>query len=144
MKVLLLLVASCSVSCFSSSPQFRPPSRRSINQLRVATTVLASASEASSVEAFDALLLQMVAESSDEREQRMRDTVSGWSAELLQQNADALSKAIETRVVSVQTAAIAEHNLGNDTTVAQAELQALVDMMVYSKILIRARVIEQE
>lgn len=96
------------------------------------------------MEAFDALLLQMVAESSDEREQRMRDTVSGWSAELLQQNADALSKAIETRVVSVQTAAIAEHNLGNDTTVAQAELQALVDMMVYSKILIRARVIEQE
>ena len=88
-------------------------------------------------EDYYALLGKMVAESSDMREARMRNTISSWTPADLQANADALSEAIQSRVVTVQTAAIAEHDRGGDTTSAQKELQALVDMMVYSKILVR-------
>ncbi len=86
---------------------------------------------------FDALLTQMVAESSEDREARMERTVSEWPPELLQERADAFCDALQARVVAVQTAAIAEHDRGADTTAAQVELQALVDLMVYSKILVR-------
>ena len=86
---------------------------------------------------FDQLLTIMVEESADAREARMREVIGSWTPETLLQNADELSDAIQTRVVAVQSAAIEEHNQGNDTTAAQKELQALVDMMVYSKILVR-------
>ena len=72
----------------------------------------------------------------------MEQRVRSWPAEQLKAKADALSDAIQARVVSVQTAAISEHERGGDTTKAQMELRALVDMMVYSKILIRQVKIE--
>ena len=92
---------------------------------------------------FASLLTQIVLATSDtEREQRVEQTVRSWPAEQLKAKADALSDAIQARVVSVQTAAISEHERGGDTTKAQTELRALVDMMVYSKILIRQVKIE--
>ena len=128
----VLLLFASSARCFSFatfSPHAAPAGRR-----------LVASPIASDVGAeFDALLSQMVDESAEEREQRMERTVSEWPTETLQQNADQLSESIQARVVAVQTAAIAEHDRGADTTAAQVELQALVDMMVYSKILIRAR-----
>lgn len=92
---------------------------------------------------FESLLSEIVLATSDsEREQRVEQRVRSWPAEQLKAKADALSDAIQARVVSVQTAAISEHERGGDTTKAQTELRALVDMMVYSKILIRQVKIE--
>ena len=71
------------------------------------------------------------------REQQLETTVLSWTAQNLDENSDALTSAIEAKVVAIQTAAIADHESGGDTTAAQRQLQALVEMMVYSKILVR-------
>jgi len=85
----------------------------------------------------DELLPELVQASDEVREMRMEMTVRAWTADERQTQAEALSEAIQGKVVAIQAAAIADHEKGRDTTEAQTELQALVDMMVYSKILIK-------
>ena len=75
----------------------------------------------------------------ESRELKLSSAVLGWADEELQARSDALTSAIERKVVAVQTAAIKEHEAGGDTSAAQALLQVLVDAMVLSKILAKKR-----
>lgn len=90
-----------------------------------------------SPESLDGLITSILAE--DAREKIIETTVAAWDFQDVQNCSDAWTKAIEVRVVAVQTAAIAEHERGGDTVEAQAELQKLVDMMVYMKLVVRRR-----
>mmetsp|Transcript_121847 Transcript_121847/g.221762 ORF Transcript_121847/g.221762 Transcript_121847/m.221762 type:complete len:104 (+) Transcript_121847:2-313(+) len=92
---------------------------------------------------FSRLLSQMLAESSSDRKVRMKSTVCEWPADQQQRNADLLFDSINVMVVEIQTEAIAQHERGGDTTEAQRKLQALVDIMVHSKILVRNAKLER-
>ena len=64
-------------------------------------------------------------------------TVRNWAADARAANANGMSDALSARAIAVQQDAIAAHGRGEDVTRASSELQALVDMTVQLKLLVR-------
>lgn len=86
------------------------------------------------VDLIDEALRVTREESDEQRKELIETTVVSWVASERQRFSDELSDALSARAVSVQTAALAAYERGEDVTEASETLQTLVDMTVQLKI----------
>lgn len=83
------------------------------------------------------LISSMLKMGEPERTAAMENAVQAWAPADRQRLSDEMTKLLTQRAVEVQTSAKLRHARGEDVTAASAELQAIVDMTVHVKILVR-------